>query len=188
MKLFWRQVWLEIFCECLHTLLLYWSLVWLKQYGDSSVKCVADHKIGTSENSELNYVSGTKLQKTQTKQNWNKTKKKTTLKSQEKQLLRENLKLFFYSVLDFVDEVLAQREFWFSHLGSGNSNHFHPLWVNKLKLGWTIWVKLHILSELFFHSLFFHINLCIEFDFFSEPLLFLACFPIISDFHLSQRI
>lgn len=42
---------------------------------------------------------------------------------------------------------------------------------------------------LFILSLCFHINLCLEFaGVFSEPLLFLACFPIISDFHSSQRI
>lgn len=60
--LFWRQVWSEIFCEFLHTLLQNWSLVLLKQ-NVTLMNCVANHKIGVSENSQLTYISGTKLLK-----------------------------------------------------------------------------------------------------------------------------
>lgn len=56
--------------------------------------------------------------------------------------------LCFYFMLIFVDEVLAQRKFWFSHLGNGNSGHFHLLLVDKLLLRQGIWVKICILSEL----------------------------------------
>lgn len=49
--------------------------------------------------------------------------------------------LCFCVILVSVDEALAHRKFWFSHLGRGSTNHFHPRWVSELQLGQGTWAK-----------------------------------------------